>query len=158
MSKVEAPPDATVFTSGGESYFLYLGPAEMVALQREWGLHRKFGESREDKARRLAAFELRLGGEDLDDRITIFRFCLSRWANASGNGSGPIVLTDALVSEILERADLPSGRKPKKFAPAFRLNAVWNRFQLDMLGVDPDEAQAEDPKATPPEGSTPNGS
>lgn len=158
MQPVEVPPDATVFISRGVSHFLYLGPIEMQTLQREWGLERKVGESSEEKAKRLIAFEQRSGGDDWDDRITILRVCLSRWCAAAGNGNGPVVLTDAQAAEILERADPPSGWKPKKFGPAYRVAGVWNRFQMDMLGTTPEEAESAGdpgvPKAPARKGST----
>ena len=161
---VEVPPDATRFASRGKHpmigpsqdgglgwYWLYLGAAEMRALQIEWGLTRLPTDTKEEWAAKFASLHERAGGEDWADKVTIFRVCLSRWAVGAGNGSGPVTLDDAAVIEIIDHAVLP-GMTPRLGA-AYRINALWERFSLDMLGAPEadgdteEEAAAPDPKA-----------
>ena len=160
MQPLEIPPDATAFKSQGVTYYLYLGALEMVALQREWGLQRVPGELVADFNRKSLELQIRCDGGDWADRVTVARVCLGRWAAMSANGSGPIDLTDQKVQEILEHADLPSGRKLKKYSAHYRVEALWQRFRSDMLGLlsedEPEEKQ--DPKAKARKGSTPSDS
>jgi hypothetical protein len=161
MQPLEIPPDATVFKSQGVTYFMYLGQLEMVALQREWGLQHVPGEPVADFNRKCLELQLRCEGGDWADRPTVARVCLGRWAAMSANGSGPVQLTEEKVVEILDNADLPSGRKLKKYSPHYRVETLWQHFRSDMLGLLSDEGESEekqDPKAKARKGSTPSDS
>lgn len=141
MQSVEVPPDATRFTSKGVVYFLYMGAAEMRQLQIEWALTRLPTDTKEEWRAKFTTFQDRVAGEDWADKVAVLRVCLGRWAAAAGNGSGPVVLDDAAVTEIVNHAELPS--MTPKLGPAYRINGLWQRFSLDMLGVPEDEEEAE---------------
>lgn len=161
MTAVEVPPDATVFVSGGVTRYLYMGLKEIKAIQQKWGLDRKPGESQEAYAKKCVAFQERMNSEEWEDRRDIMLACLGPWAAAAGNGSGPVQITEDEALRIFEGAQLHDRKgKGKRFAPAYRFAALWNRFSLDMMGMGPDDEpeESDDPKAPAREGSTQSGS
>ena len=156
MKDFEIPPDATVFRSGGVTYFLYMGALEMKALQREWGLQRSQVDSAEAWEKKTEEFQDRLNGAAMEDKVTVLRHALKRWAEASANGSGPVELTDEKVIEIAEQAEQPKDRKRK--APFVVIADLHRQFYSDCFGLGPFEAEqaTADPKEKRQEGSTPS--
>jgi hypothetical protein len=171
MHPVEAPPDATVFSSRGVIYYLYLGMKELRAIQRKWGLCREPGDTDEQYASKLLTFNIRLGTEEWEDRRDIMHACLAPWASAAGNGNGPVQVSDDEALRIFESAELVGAKKRRRLAPATRFAELWERFNLDASGKGPDdeadpaagackdEVPNKDPKVPPlPRGSTQSGS
>jgi hypothetical protein len=158
---VEAPPDATVFSSRGVTYYLYLGMKELRAIQRKWGLCREPGDTDEQYAAKLLSFNIRLATDEWEDRRDIMHACLAPWAAAAGNGTGPVQVSEDEALRIFEGAELVGAKKRKRVAPATRFAELWERFNLDASGEPEDEEPSPalkdelDPKAPPlPRGST----
>lgn len=156
-NEVEIPPDATVFKSGGQTYYLYMGALEMRDLQREWGLMRSGVESSEDWDKKLEQYEDRMRGGAMEDKLAIIRHGLTRWARAESNGSGPVLLDDDKVAAIV--ADMEQSG-PRRFAPFILINQLHKRFYWECFGF-PElgrEAAPAGPKAPSRKGSNPSGS
>jgi len=156
---VQAPPQATVFRAAGKTYWLYMGPQEMVALQRHWGLTRLSSDTREDWTKKKEVFEDRLNGSAMEDQITIMRHALARWASVQ-NGTGPGELTDEKMGEILagiESGPVPKGAKPK--AGFMLTTELFLRFICDCFGIKSDDEEPKgepDPNVSSGEVSTPS--
>lgn len=151
MQSIEVPPDATPFRSDGTLVFLYLGAAEAIALQAEWGLRKEPDDTVASYTTKRERLEARLKGDDFADRVTVMRVCLGQWAEQSGVD----VSTDKLALKILERAMIPGTfyGPGKKFGPLYRLNTLWQRMCDDMLGLNEPEEEAEG-EQTAPKGSS----
>ena len=106
MDDVEIPPDATVFRSGGRTYYLYMGALEMRAIQREWGLVRSMVDSTEAWEKKQQEFQDRLNGGAMEDKLAVLRHALTRWAKAwnelkQGTNGSAVQLDDDAVARIV---------------------------------------------------------
>ena len=141
MGDTEAPPDGTPFRSSGVAYYLYMGPLEMRALQREWGLTRASGETSEQWVEKCMTLADRLNGGNMfcfEEKIPVFRHALSRWADASGMDRAE--LTDEKVAAIV--GDVDRGWKWRRKAPFSRANDLFLQFMSDCFR----ENEEEEPK------------
>jgi len=166
MAALQIPPDATAFRSGGTQFFLYMGPLEMRALQREWGLTRLANDTADEWQAKCVCFGDRLNGGSLygmEEKIPVFRHALTRWAAAAG--VDPVTLTDERVSEIVSNVD--RGRRKKRKAGFVYANDLYLQFINDCFVESEEEepeksAEEEDSDAAPkvrnrkPEVSTPS--
>lgn len=144
MGNPEAPPDATTFVSQGVPYFLYMGPLEMRALQREWGLTRVSTDTAQEWQAKCITLADRLNGGNMfcfDEKLPVFRHALSRWADAAGVDRAE--LTDDRVADIVGNVDL--GRKRRRQQPFFRANTLFLQFMSDCFREDEEEEEPEAP-------------
>lgn len=147
MNDAAIPPDATIFKSGGQTYFLYMGALEMRALQREWGLTRSGVDSSELWDKKLEQYEDRIRGGAMEDKLAIIRHGLTRWAQVGGNGSGPVELDDEKVAAIVAGMEQPG---PRRVAPFVLINQLHKRFYWECFGF-PELGKDATPSAGPKE-------
>jgi hypothetical protein len=117
-------------------YYLYMGAAEMRALQREWGVVMADGDDRDEYQRKYALFETRLDFSGvLEDDITLVRIGLTRWHHeASTNAPRRLPpLTNDDVIKTLEELEPEPGDEAK--ATFLRIAVLRRRFLRDMFGV-----------------------
>lgn len=141
MAETEAPPDATVFRSGGKSYFLFMGALEMRALQREWGLVRSGADTPEAWKKKQEEFQDRLDGGAMEDKLSVIRHALTRWANAATHLLGPVKVDDAMIGAITDGIEQPNGQ-PRK-APFVLVSELHRRFYFECFGFPSFEKQDE---------------
>lgn len=139
MDTIEIPPDATVFRVGGETVFLYLGPLEMRALQREWGLTRSAEDTSETWRKKCEELQDRMnsGGTVLatNEQLPVFRHALGRWASAAGRAP---FTTDDETAVFLAGIE-PQGKQPKRRrSSAVVMGVLFRRFMFECF-VDSDE-------------------
>lgn len=159
---LKTPPDATVFRSNGRECYLYIGSVELRELEREWGLVRAFSDTVQDLTRKRIEFMQRLEGSTFEDRLTVLKHGLSRWAEASN-----VELTDRAAADIIDSIDPPdgetdSGKPANASARMVRAQRLHEQFVADCFGGDgEDEGGPKAPTSpTPsePATSTQNGS
>jgi len=145
---VQAPPDATLFRAGGVDYYLYMGAAEMRALQREWGVVLTDGDAPEEYHRKFDLYQTRLDFSGvLEDDVTMIRIGLSRWHHEASAAAPQRlrVLTNDDVFKTLEELEPEPGDDGK--APFLRIAALRRRFLRDMFGVKKKAEEGADPNA-----------
>lgn len=151
---MQAPPDATVFRSGGRSYYLQMGALEMRALQREWGLTRGSVDSGEAWTKKQQEFQDRLDGGSMEDKITILRHALARCAVAAGEE-----MDEEKALAIFDNLEQPAGETKAQFV---LLNALHVQFIHESFGFAERKKPALEgdagPKGRGKKGSTPSGS
>lgn len=154
MREIQAPPDATVFRSAGRTYYLQMGALEMRALQREWGLTRGNVDSGEAWTKKQQEFQDRLDGGSMEDKFSILKCALGRWAVAAGEE-----MDEAKAAEIFDSLEQPAGEMKAQFV---LFNALHLQFIHESFGfVERKRPQAEGepgPKGQRKKGSTQSGS
>jgi hypothetical protein len=129
--QVVAPPDATPFRAAGEDYYLHMGAADMMTLQRKWGFNQASGESVEDLQRKKDLFYARLdGGGPLEDNLDIIEVALTTWAQKHNGGRA--VARPALL-KVLEQLEPPVGEDRR--ASFLMIQALTVRFLRECFGL-----------------------
>lgn len=148
MDPLEIPPDATVFSVAGRDVYLYLGPLEMRALQREWGLTRQIADSPQDWQKKCQAFQDRLNGGNhfvMEEKLAVLRHALTRWGAATGTD----VSTDESVVALLTNIDQPKKLKRRK-APFVYIADLYARFITECFTDEEEPQQAAEEEAGDP--------
>jgi hypothetical protein len=141
--QVIAPPDATPFRAGGEDYYLYMGAADMMNLQRKWGFNQGPADSVEELQRKKALFWARLdGGGSLEDNLDIIEVALTTWAQKH-NGGRPLARPALL--KALEQLEPPVGEERR--ASFLMIQALTVRFLRDCFGLSAAKEEGADPNA-----------